>query len=232
MLKSNITFIVGLFFCFSAIIAQENKNRLTIEILDPQYAGKIFRNTNNQGEKIQGSPYYQLMFASAKVENVVSKAIMRYNAYRDEFEFIGPKNDTLLLDKIDDFGTIVFLGSNKKYKLVTYSNNIEKSHKGYLIELYSKANFTLFKREWVSFYAGKKAKTSLEKDMPAKFNKESDSYYLKDTNGNITDFPESKKQLTKLFPDKKEAIETFVKENKIDFDADADRIKIIDFLAQ
>jgi cephalosporin hydroxylase len=72
----------------------------------------------------------------------------------------------------------------------------------------------------------------MEKDMPAKFNKESDAYYLKDTNGNISDFPESKKQLTKLFPDKKTAIENFVKENKIDFDADADRVKIVDFLAQ
>lgn len=183
-------------------------------------------------ERPKGSPYIQPLFAQAKLENIETKANMRYNAYSDQFEFIGNRNDTLLLDKIDDFGTIVFLGSNKKYKLVTYSNNIEKSHKGYLIELYSKANFTLFKREWISFYAGKKAKTSLEKDMPAKFNKESDSYYLKDTNGNITDFPESKKQLTKLFPVKKEAIESFVKENKIDFDADADRIKIIDFLAQ
>jgi len=66
--------------------------------------------------------------------------------------------------------------------------------------------------------------------MPPRFSKENDQYYLKDTNGYITDFPESKKQLSKLFPDKKEAIEKFVKENKIDFETD--RTKIIDFLAQ
>ena len=37
--------------------------------------------------------------------------------------------------------------------------------------------------------------------------------------------------LLKLFPDKKEAIENFIKENKIDFDIEKDRIKIINFLA-
>lgn len=200
---------------------QINPYNLTIQGLDQFMA-----------EKPKGSPYLQAKFAQAKINNLENKFNVRYNAYSDEFEFLNSKNDTLLLDKVDDFSTITFMGSNKKYHLVTYSNNIQKPHKGYLIELYQKNNLTLYKREWISFYAAKKAKTSLEKDMPARFNKEKDSYYLKDTNGNITDFPESKKQLTRLFPDKKEAIETFVKDNKIDFDADPDKVKIINFLAQ
>ncbi len=181
-------------------------------------------------EKINGSPYIQPKFAQAKLGGMETKSNMRYNAFRDYFEFIGNRNDTLILDKIADFGTITFVGSNKKFKLVTYDNNVGKSHQGYLIEVYQKENFALYKREWVTFYAGKKAKTSLERDMPAKFNKENDAYYLKDANGFITDFPESKKQLVKLFPNKKSDIEAFVKENKIDFDTDVDRIKIIDFL--
>lgn len=214
-------------------MAQVNLNNPNIDaIMLNQGAGKVFRNPKNLQEKILGSPYHQLMFTQAKVGNVTQKYFMRYNNYADEFEFITPKNDTLVLDKIDDFSTITFLGTNKKYTLVTYSPTSEKAQKGYLIELYQKANFGLYKREWTSYYAGKKAKTSLEKDMPPRFNKEKDYYYLKDSNGYITDFPESKKQLVKLFPDKKEAIEAFVKENKIDFDADADRIKIINFLAQ
>ncbi|WP_298222152.1 hypothetical protein [Flavobacterium sp.] len=181
------------------------------------------------GVKPIGSPYLNVMFSPAMVDGIPAKVNMRYNACFDAMEFISPKNDTLALDKIPDFSNITFLSANKKYKLVTY-NNAEKSHQGYLIELYQKANYTLFKREWISFYPGKKAKTSLERDMPARFSKENDQYYLKDTNGYITDFPESKKQLAKLFPDKKEAIEKFVKENKIDFETD--RTKIIDFLAQ
>jgi hypothetical protein len=183
-------------------------------------------------EKPKGSPYINSLFSTAKVDGIEGKANMRYNAYLDAIEFITASNDTLALDKIADFGSITFLSSNKKYKLVTYSNNIQKSYQGYLVEVYQKSNYAFLKREWVIFYAGKKAKTSLEKDMPAKFIKQDDTYYFRDSKGNITDFPESKKQLAKLFPDKKEAIEAFVKDNKIDFGVDADRIKIIDFLAQ
>lgn len=232
MKRSLVASILVVFFA-NTIMAQINLNNPNLDaVMMQQGAGRVFRNPKNQQEKILGSPYHQLMFMQAKVDNVAQKYFMRYNNYADEFEFITPKNDTLILDKIDDFNTVTLLGINKKYKLFTYSTNSEKQQKGYLIELYQKAPFGLYKREWTSYYAGKKAKTSMEKDMPARYNKEKDYYYLKDGNGNIIDFPESKKQLFRLFPDKKAAIETFVKENKIDFDLETDQIKIINFLAQ
>ena len=218
--------------CIDASQAQVNLNNPNIDaIMLNQGASRVFRNSKTLSGEILGSQYQQIMFASAKVDNVAQKYFMRYNNYEDEFEFITPKNDTLALDKIDDFNTITFVGTNKKYKLVSYSNNVGKNHKGYLIEMYQKTNYTLYKREWMSFYAGKKAKTSLEKDMPAKFVKQDDSYYLKDANGNIIDFPESKKQLLKLFPDKKQGIETFIKENKIDFDLENDKKRITNLLS-
>lgn len=221
-------------FCIPFAFSQINLNNPNIDaIMLNQGAGTIFRNSKkSQGEKILGSPYQQIMFAPAKVGNISGQFNMRYNNYEDQFEFISSKGDTLILDKIDDFSNITFVGPNKKFKLVTYSNNTEKTYKGYLIELYQKGNFGIYKKEWISFYAGKKAKTSLEKDMPPRYNKEKESYFLKDNGGNILEFPESKKQLAKLFPEKKQAIDDFIKENKIDFDAEADRIKIINFLAQ
>ena len=56
------------------------------------------------------------------------------------------------------------------------------------------------------------------------------SYFLK-TKETISEFPNNKKGLFKLFPDKKQILEDFVKENKIDFDEVSDQIKIIDYLA-
>ena len=103
--------------------------------------------------------------------------------------------------------------------------------KGYLVELYSNGSFSLYKKEAITYYAGKKARTSQESDLPASYSKVSYSYFFKTKTGNIIPFPESKKQLIKLYPDNKEGIEAFLKENKIDFDADADRIKIIHFLS-
>ncbi|MBS1535887.1 MAG: hypothetical protein JST78_12495 [Bacteroidetes bacterium] len=181
-------------------------------------------------QKPEGSPYLNKAFSLAKIEGFDGKFALRYNAYSDEFEFLDNKRDTLLLDKSEVYSKITYAGSNKVYLLVNYINSSGKMYQGYLIEQHQKNNWAVLKRERISFYPGKKAKTSLENDMPAKYNKEKEDFYLRKNDGSIVEFPESKKQLSKLFPDKKDAIEVFVKEQKIDFEYDQN--KIIDFLAQ
>lgn len=182
-------------------------------------------------EKPLGSPYLQKMFSATSVKNISPNPYMRYNVYADEFEYITPKNDTLALDKIDAFESITFVSTHKKYRLTLYTNTKNKFVNGYLIVLYEKSDFALFMKENIIFYEGKKAKTSLEKDMPSRFTKTDDSYFFKNKDKGIIEFPTSKKALVKLFPEKKTEIETFVKENKISFDEEEDMKKIIDFLA-
>lgn len=193
--------------------------------------GSTFVNPAKAAKKPLGSTYNQPNFSAARVENLNLQAFMRYNVFKDEFEFITPKNDTLILDKIEDFNTITFIGNKKKYCLTVYTNDSNRLENGYLIELYNKGNFTLYKKENIVFTEEKIAKTTLEKDMPAKYSKASDSYFLKNSATGTTAFPDGKKALTKMFPDKKQAIETFLKENKIDLDKEPDMIKTIDFLA-
>jgi len=224
-----------LFCCMSLIMgasmqAQVQTSTNKYEALDPNTAGKIFRNPISGREKPTGSPYMQKMFASAKVQNITQNTFMRYNVFSDEFEFITPKNDTLILDKIEDFGTITFNGINKKYRLLAYMNGKNKLTYGYLIEVYQKNHFTLFQKENIDFYEGKKAKTSLERDMPSRFTKTDDTYFLKIKDATISEFPDGKKELVKLFPNKKVEIETWLKDNKVSFDNTADMVKIIDFL--
>lgn len=71
----------------------------------------------------------------------------------------------------------------------------------------------------------------MEVNMPAKYVKMDDTFFLKNKDKGTSKFPDNKKGLLKLFPDKKEAIESFLKENKIDFDSESDLMKIIDFIA-
>ncbi|MFT3793492.1 hypothetical protein [Flavobacterium sp.] len=202
------------------------------EVQHPDIAGRLFRNPKAAQEKIEGSPYTTKMFAQAEVVKIKVKAYMRYNAFADEFEFITPKNDTLILDRLEDFGTISFPGLNKKYQLSQYVDNKGRLQYGYLLEGHSKNNYGLFKKESVIFIDAKVAKSTMETSMPAKYNKQSDKYFLKNKEAGIVAFPDSKKALIKLFPDKKEAIETFLKTNPIDFDLEADLIKVVDFLGQ
>lgn len=191
---------------------------------------KTGKYNSNLKTKIVGSPYTQKMFAQAKVGTVEQKNFMRYNVFNDEFEFISNQKDTLILDKIEDFGTIVFPETNKKFQLVTYTNSKNKLFYGYLQNLKENNGFAIFKKENIQFVEGKIAKTSMEVNMPAKYVKMDDTFFLKNKDKGTSEFPDNKKGLLKLFPDKKEAIETFLKENKIDFDSENDLMKIIDFI--
>lgn len=217
---------------FSTLNAQIDLQYANMDALGMQLgATRILRNNKSQGAKIQGSPYLQKTFALAQVEKVTQKYYMRYNVYGDEFEFITPQNDTLILDKIKDFDKITFVGNNKKYVLTDYLNFAKKNIHGYLIMLHNKGPYTLFLKENISYYDGKVAKTSMERDMPARYVPAESTYYLKNNEQGIVEFPENKKQLLKLFPEKKTEIENFLKEQNITFDEEYNKIKIIDFLA-
>jgi hypothetical protein len=199
--------------------------------LHAQLPIKATKYNSNLKTKIVGSPYTQKMFSQAKVGTVEQKNFMRYNVFNDEFEFISAQKDTLILDKIEDFGTIVFPETNKKFQLVAYTNSKNKLFYGYLISLKENNGFALFKKESIQYVEEKIAKTSMEVNMPAKYIKMDDTFFLKNKEKGTSEFPENKKGFVKLFPDKKEVIETFLKENKINFDSESDLMKIIDFIA-
>jgi hypothetical protein len=205
--------------------AENSKDQTSVHM-----AGGSYRNPYKLKNKPKGSPYLQEAFAAANVVNAPGKVFMRYNIFNDEFEFISPKGDTLVLDKIEDFNNISFPGLGKKYKLTPYTDRKNKLAYGYLIEVYEKGDLALFKKENINFVEEKPAKTSLEVTMPARYSKGGDVYYLKNK-GVITEFPDGKKALVKTFPEKKAAIESFIKDNKVSFDEEADLIRIIDFLA-
>ncbi len=211
------------------ITAVSFSQSLQKEVQHPDIAGKLFRNSKNNAEKASGMPYSQKMFGSAIVEKLKLKAYMRYNVVNDEFEFITPKNDTLILDKIEDFSNITFPELHLNYLLTPYVNRGKLVY-GYLLDYYKKGDFGLFMKQNIIYIDAKPAKTTLEVDMPAKYVKTNNSYFLKNKE-TIAEFPNGKKALVKLFPDKKQLLEDFVKLNKIDFDAESDMIRIINFLA-
>ena len=200
------------------------------QVLIASLGNGLFKNPKREATSPQGSPYVINNFSEVRVENIDIIALMRYNVYKDEFEFISPKNDTLILDKINDFKDLKFVGTNIKYRLVNYINSDDKYQYGYLINVCEKNSFGLFRKETVLLSEGKIARTTLERDMPSQYSKSSDVYYLKN-NDKIIEFPSNRKKLVKLYPERKDIIEKFLKENKIDFDIDADKIKIIDLLS-
>ncbi|MGV9003716.1 hypothetical protein [Flavobacterium sp.] len=178
-----------------------------------------------------GSPFVNKVFWVAKVENIKGTVLMRYNAYNDEFEFLDEVNDTLVLLKNKTFENITFTAKQTNYRLVDYTDNKGELVKGYLILLLTKNGYTLYKRQKIIFNPEKPSKNTYDKGTPANFSAEKDVYYLKHNDEELVEFPTSKKLLLKHYPEKKELIEAFIKENKTSFGKDEDLIKLVNFLS-
>lgn len=229
MKKQFITTIVTVLFSISAQ-CQDNNNttRVLIETVE---TANLWKQFNKHYSTTIGSPYLQKMFASAKISTVTKSVPMRYDVFSDEFEFIDSKNDTLVLIKSNQFNIITFAGTNTKYQLVNYTNDKGETIDGYLINLHENKGYILFKKQNVTYFSEKEARNSYQKAIPAKFVQTKDSFYLKNGDLGISEFPSNKKTFLKLFPEKKDDIEAFLKKNNIDFSKESDKMKIVDFLA-
>lgn len=198
----------------------------------PYLLNGIFNSSNENYElKIEGSPYENKSFKDVLVAQVNTTAKMRYNGYKDEFEFITPEFQTLILDKIEIYANLQFVDSKIKYLLTSYTNANNKIIYGYLIDIHENGDYGLLRKDNISIQDEKIPKTTLESGMPAKYYSSGTDYFFRNKTF-IQEFPKNKKRLCKIFPDKKESIELFVKENTIDFDNIQDKIKIIDYLAK
>lgn len=195
---------------------------------DIRITGSSLVNQKKKRDKPEGSPYAQANFSKATVAKTNASALMRYNAFADEFEFIA-KGDTLVLDKTEDFSPITI--AENKYVLLQYTNRKNSLSYGYLLLCHEKGDFSLYKKDNILLSAATTARTSFEKDTPARYINMSKTYYFKNGTVGVSEFPDSKKALSKMFPDKKQPIETYLKENKIDFSKESDMDKIVDFLA-
>lgn len=219
--------IITVMLSVSAYCQNNNETRL----FDEYEIASHGRQFHKQNRGAKGSPYLNKFFAYAKVSNVAKNAMLRYDVFNDEFEFVNTKNDTLVLDKTEKFNTITFTVTNTKYALVDYTNNKGKATTGYLIWLYEKNDFVLFKKQNVIYTKEETSETPFAKNSPASYDRIEDNFYFKSKDKGIVEFPSNKKGLVKLFPEKKTDLEAFIKKNDIDFDKEADLVKIVDFLA-
>ncbi|WP_445431766.1 hypothetical protein [Chryseobacterium indoltheticum] len=224
--------VSGLLFLFViAINAQANFSLSNNGGFLPQ-DNTIFNKVNspNAGKNlsysdIQGSPYYGKGFSIAKFSGSDESAPARYNSYNDEIEFM-KEDKPYVLPKNDKFSTVTFTTSRET--LVRLETGDELS--GYFFELLKGKNI-LYKKVKTKFIDAVIATNSYATDRPAVFKLLDPVYYIKTENGFIKN-PKNKKEIIEQIPDKKEALNTFFKENKIRFDKEEDLKKLVTFLNQ
>jgi len=174
-------------------------------------------------DEVVGSPYANVNFSLAKIAENYEKIPVRYNSYTDQIEF-QKDGSVMILPKDSKFSRIDI--TSPKQTLVNLETNDELS--GYFYEIVN-GKVALYKKVKTKFIDAVPASNSYSSDKPALFKVSDPVFYIKTDNGFIKK-PRNHKEIIAQFPDKKDALSTFIKENKVKFDKEDDLKKLVTFL--
>jgi hypothetical protein len=187
--------------------------------------------TEFEFNNIEGSPYANESFLVGVInqedKSVYDKILLRYNIFADEIEIkkSGNSSDSDYDALIKDPKSIVKI-ANSIYVFVPFEGSMEKGH--YFTVVLEEIAFDLYKKTEVDYSKPYKAKTSYERDRPAKFTQKN-SYYLVSKNGTFYELPDSKSKIIKVMSSKEVEVKSYIKKNKLDISSENDLVKLVKF---
>lgn len=224
MKKFNLLFT--LFISFAGFSQTQIINRETQQFATWGLTREI--DPNAKIDKASGSPYSLDLFYDAEINisDTIVKVPVRYNVVSDEMEFRRDDKTFALVVKGDV--VVNFLLTKKQYNYIQYTLE-DVSKKGFLCKKTNNLNINLFVKEVISYIPFKDALNSYDQPKPAHYRKDNDIFLIQMGN-DIVEMPTKKKALLKLFNDKEEEIETFLKTNKTSFREETDLIALVNYL--
>jgi len=184
------------------------------------YKGKI------NIEDIKGSPYINDNFETAEIPPLDESFKARYNAVEDEMEVKLESGKIFVLDKAVSY-TIKL--NTKTYKAFNTNPDSDNPIFNYYIIENNLKHITLLKKETKKFHKKKEAANSYSSAIPAHFDdKHKTELYLKfNSNNKIVTLPTKEKRFLALFPEKKNVIKKYIKDNKISLKKEAHLNKLL-----
>lgn len=179
---------------------------------------------------IVGSIYLKDGFLPSKIQdsrlNNSTAVLLRYNIYNDIFEVkYGYDDDVYGLIKNKDFVAEL---NGKKFIYQTYTDASGKVKSGYLEIIESNKDFSIYKQYYQQLTMPRKARTSLESDVPARINTYS-TYYI-ERNNELKVLKLNRKDIASAFPENKNEINTFIKKERLKFKDDKDILKLATYI--
>ncbi|MGO4822538.1 MULTISPECIES: hypothetical protein [unclassified Flavobacterium] len=205
-----------------------------LDKLNPNNTGALYRNnvlSNNELLKTEGSVYFVNEFRAAEVSGVPQQLLIRYNAFTDMIEVKNEKGELFSLVKKTPYNTITILHYNEKIKLLDYKSSGDLVVNGYLVELFSNNDVTLYRRDKTILQKGKAAVNSYASPTASRYIKKDAEYYISVNNEIAIAMPKNKKELLALFPSNKEEIAAFVKKNDYSLKEERSIIEIAKFIS-
>lgn len=162
-------------FCIciaTALFGQANVNytNATFEVVKKINQGGMQK--TDLGD-INGSPYFSENFYPGKVSKggqTSEKAFfLRYNGYNDEIEMAESATAASASEALVKNKNIACQFNGESYLYLNFNAADGKQNEGYISPLHLGKNYKVFSRKYKKLTEGRKAKTSLEKDIPPRF---------------------------------------------------------------
>lgn len=209
-----------------------NSQRL-MDKLDPTSSGALFRSdvlNKKDLAKIEGYSLLDTEFRLADITGINQQVLARYNAFTDMVEVQNEKKEVFSLMKKEPFTTISIAPFLDKIKLAKYTTK-EGVVEGYLVELFTKNNIILYRKEKIILQKGKEAVNSYSPATPAKYVKAADEYFVSVRNETAVTMPKNKKEMLLLFPEKADEITNYLKKNDFSLKDETSVLNMVRFLA-
>lgn len=182
---------------------------------------------NLQHKNLVGTRYITNDFRSAKLIDGEEIYAMRYDAYKDVFEVKRDGEIFYYLPKAFEY-PVTFIEDEKVYQVYTFQEN-NTTTSGFYVVLNSGKNISLLLKEKINFHEEVKAQSPLDKYKPPTLKRATDTFFIGYNDKTSTKLPKRKKDLFKLFSNKSDKMQSFVKKEKLSFKNKEDLIKIFTY---
>ncbi len=227
-ISKKIIALCGIVLVSTAVFSQTESsilhNDMSTQAILQKNMGKDYEN------KIEGTPYYDETFNSAKILPIGKVFFVRYNVALDVME-VAQKEDTLVMNKKYKDYIIKQNKGNITYKIL--ENAEAKEDKlGYYILLTDGENIKLYRKDRKKFVeVTRTAYGTTTTSTSAKYKEQKSEFYIEyGDSGNAVKLPKKKKSLIKLFASKQGDIKSFIKKNKIKLSKEQDLVKLINYV--
>lgn len=195
-------------------------SRLYVEVID-----------NSKYETIDGSPYINGQFVTAKISDVEKTQFIRFNVFDNIIEVQMEGEKTVMLNLENDIDIQLLDGSNKKYRTAYYLKDGKKT-KSFFEIINDSEKYSLYKRERKLYQEEQEAEAFKER-QPPKFIDDNPLFFVADFNSDspvLLELPRKKKKFVALFAENGKSVENFMKQEKLNFKEKDGLIKILDFV--
>lgn len=229
-MKKIVLLLFIVFISFSSFSQSQNyEYNMAVRQINIAQSKEFLDLSDAEFKLIEGSPYDNKEFLEGSIfegDVLLQKNVfLRYNIFSDEIEIKTSLNETNYSALVKRSGMLVKI-FNDVYTLIPFEGSDEKGQ--YFKVLTTGEHFSLYKKTTAKFTQRTFAKTSYDRDQPAKFI-QTDSYFLATKEGNFIEMPESKSKVLKLMKNKGSEIKAFIKNNRTNFKDENDLMKLVKY---